>query len=281
MAPATGKNAVISLRQPGRLLGLARELNLGRASTAKLFAAYYARRWQVMGYCLPKVVTLDLPAWGKVPVRTNGYDQKLLAQIFVRKDYQMEARGVHRILDLGANIGMSAVFLHHLFPDAEIACVEPSPANTPLLKRAMALNGLRGRVFEGTVGAEPGFVDLYLFDRPDCHSVIPTGRPGQTARVPQFSVPQIMEQMGWDGVDLLKLDIEGGEKAIIGPHSSWLNRVRYITGESHVNIGYPYATLRADLEGYGFVLETLISETEEYGTSFRGANMRYPASAGV
>jgi FkbM family methyltransferase len=234
-----------------------------------------------MGYFFPKLVTLELPAWGKVVVRTNGYDHGLLTQMFVRKDYEMEACGVRRILDLGANIGMSAVFMHQLFPEAEIACVEPAPMNTPLLKRAFALNGIQGRVFEGAIGAEPGFVDLYLSDLPDCNSVVVAGRTGQTVRVPQFSVPQIMEQMGWDGIDVLKLDIEGGEKGMLASHSSWLRQVRYITGESHVNVGYPYAALRAALEAYGFVLETLISETEEYGASFRGVNTSHPANAGV
>ncbi len=244
-----------------------------------MFVAYYAGRRRVLGNLFPKVVTLDLPAWGKVPVRCNGYDLGLLIQIFVRKDYQMEAWGVRRILDLGANIGMSALFLHRLFPEAEIACVEPSPANTPLLKRAMALNGIRGQVFDGAIGAEPGCVDLYLSDRPDCNSVIPTGQPDGVVRVPQFSVPQIMERMGWDGIDVLKLDIEGAEKGLFGSDNSWLSQVRYITGESHINIGYSYVALRADLEAYGFVLETVIPETEDYGASFRGINTRHPAEA--
>ncbi|MGD0669639.1 MAG: FkbM family methyltransferase [Bryobacteraceae bacterium] len=270
---------MVSLSQPARLLGLARDLNLGATSTAKLFVVYYAGRRQVLRNLLPKMVTLDLPAWGKVPVRSNGYDQGLLMQIFLRKDYQMEASGVRRILDLGANIGMAAVFLHRLFPEAEIACVEPSPVNTPALRQAIALNKIRGRVFEGVIGVEPGFVDLYLSDRPDCNSVFPTEHSSQVIRVPQLSVPEIIEQMGWDCIDVLKLDIEGAEKGMFGPRSSWLDQVRYITGESHINVGYPYAALRADLEAYGFVLETLIPETEEYGASFRAVNTRRPANA--
>jgi FkbM family methyltransferase len=272
---------MISLRQPGRLLSLSRKLNLGWVSTVKLFVSYYGGRRRATSHLFPRMMTLHIPSWGKVTLRTNGYDHSLLEQIFVRKDYQIEVCGARRILDLGANIGMSGVFLHRLFPDAEIACVEPSPINTPVLKRAIAQNGIRGRVFEGAVGGQPGFVDLHLSDSPDCNSVIPMGQGGQTVRVPQFSVPEIMEQMGWDGIDVLKMDIEGAEKGIIGANASWLDRVRYITGESHVNIDYPYADLSADLERYGFVLETLIPETEEYGASFRGVNKRHVANTEV
>jgi FkbM family methyltransferase len=270
------KTIMVSLRQPLYLFCLSRKLGLMRMSTIKLFVAYYSGRRRAIRKFFPKMVTLNLPAYGMVPVRTNGYDHSLMSQIFVRKDYQMEARGVRHILDLGANIGMSAVFLHRLFPDAEIACVEPSPGNTPVLKRAIELNGIDGRIFEGAIGAESGFVDLFLSERPDCNSVIYGGEPAQTIRVPQFSVPQIMEQMGWDSIDVLKLDIEGAEKGMFGEHSSWLNKVRYITGESHVNIGYSYAALSADLERYGFVLEVVIAETSEYGASFRGVNTRHP-----
>jgi FkbM family methyltransferase len=270
---------LISLRQPSLLLGLSRDLNLGSVSTAKLFVAYYAGRRRAIGYFFPKMLTLDLPSWGKVPVRSNGYDHRLLLQLFVRKDYQMEAPEVGRILDLGANIGMSAVFLHQLFPNAEIACVEPSPLNVPVLKQAIAVNEIRGRVFEGAIGPEPGFVDLYLSNQPDRNTVIPTEPEWQPVRVTQFSVPQIMEQMGWDTIDVLKLDIEGGEKGILEAHGSWLNQVRYIIGESHRHVGYDYAALRADLEAFGFVLETLIPETEDIGCTFRAVNMRHPANA--
>jgi hypothetical protein len=39
--------------------------------------------------------------------------------------------------------------------------------------------------------------------------------------------------------------------------------------------------LRADLEAYNFVLETLIPDTEEYGASFRGVRARHAANAAV
>jgi FkbM family methyltransferase len=272
---------LISLRQPVLLQRLSRDLNLGLASTTKLFVAYYAGRRRAVGYFFPKMLTLDVPGWGKVPVRTNGYDHRLLSQLFVGKDYQMDAPAVARILDLGANIGMSALFMHGLFPAAEIACVEPSPSNLPVLKQAMALNAIHGRVFEGAIGAEPGTIDLYLSTQPDRNTVIPTDEWGQVVRVPLFSVPQIMEQMGWETIDVLKLDIEGAEKGILGPDSSWLNKVRYIIGESHRHVGYDYPVLRADLEAFGFTLETLIPETENIGCTFRATNTRHPANAGA
>ena len=263
---------MINLRQPAHLLQLARELNLGWGSTANLFAAYYGGRREALRGLFPETVVLDLPRFGKVPVRTNGYDHGLLTQIFVRKDYEIDARGVRRILDLGSNIGMAAIYLTRMFPEAEIACVEPSPQNIPTLKQAFALNNIRGRVFEAAVGAEDGSIDLYLSDRPDCTSVHRSDHAQSTVKVPLVTVPHVMEQMGWDSIDLLKIDIEGAEKSVLTRNNSWLRRVRYITGESHVDVGYPYSQLTSDLAALGFVLETLIPDTAEYGASFRGQN---------
>lgn len=262
---------MIGIRQPARLWGLARQLRLGWRSTANLFGSYYFGRRAALQKFFPDTVVIDLPEWGKIPLRTNPYDHVLLARTFVRQDYLLEASGVRRILDLGANIGMATVYLSRLFPRAEIACVEPSPYNVPLLKRAVALNGIRARVFEAAVGAESGTVDLYIAAHPECNSVYPVEDSLKVIPVPVMPVPQIMSEMGWDTIDVLKIDIEGAEKDVLRRNNSWLRNVRVITGESHVNAGYPYADLRADLHAFGFALETVIPETAAYGASFRGA----------
>jgi len=262
---------VISIRQPARLWELARQLQLGWRSTASLFASYYFGRRAALHKLLPDTLIVNLPGWGKLPIRANLYDHVLLARTFVRQDYRLEATGVRRILDLGANIGMATVYLSRLFPQAEIASVEPAPRNVPLLKRAIALNGIRAKVFEAAVGAEPGTVDLYLSAHPECNSVYPVEGSSTVVSVPAISVPQIMREMGWDTIDVLKIDIEGAEKDVLRRNNNWLHNVRVVTGESHVNAGYPYADLQADLHSFGFVLETIIPETESYGASFRGA----------
>lgn len=270
---------MISLTQPARLLSWARELRMGPSSTAKLFGSYYFSRRKSLGKLFPDAVVLTMPRWGRVPLRTNGHDLGLLRQIFLRHDYQMEAKNVRRILDLGANIGMAALYLSRLFPEAEIACVEPSPANLPFLKQTLQLNKVNARVFEAAAGSEPGTIDLYMSDMPDCNSVYPIEGSTGTVKVPLVSVPEIMKTMGWDSIDLLKIDIEGAEREVLGQNNSWLANVRLITGEGHPNVGYTYAQLQADLVRFGFEFETLIPETEAYGASFRAERKSSPEGA--
>ncbi|MDQ1469273.1 MAG: hypothetical protein QOJ99_753 [Bryobacterales bacterium] len=270
---------MISLRHPALLWALSRNLGLGLGSTANLFGSYYFGRRSALQKVYPETVVITIPDCGKIAIRTNGYDFGLLAQIFVRKDYRLDASvvpgNVRTILDLGANIGAAAVYMHQQFPGSEIACVEPSPLNIALLKRAFSLNGIRGRVFEAAIGSDEGSIDLYLSDRPDCNSIYPSDDSSNKINVPLISVPHVMRQMGWDRIDLLKIDIEGAEKHVLGENNSWLQDVRMITGETHVNNGYQYAQMERDLNNFGFELEILIPETSEYGASFRGVNKRF------
>jgi hypothetical protein len=87
-----------------------------------------------------------------------------------------------------------------------------------------------------------------------------------------------MREMEWEHIDLLKIDIEGAEKHVLGENNSWLQDVRMITGETHINNGYQYSQMERDLNMFGFELEILIPETSEYGASFRGVNKRFAAA---
>lgn len=265
---------MISAIQPIRILQLARHLRLSFTSTMDLFRAYYGNRRELLKKVVPETVVIDVPEWGKLPIRTNGYDYDLFTQIFVREDYRIEATNVRRILDLGANTGLATSYLSRLFADAEIACVEPSPQNIPLLRQTVALNGIKARIFEAAVGAEQGDIDLYVCSKPDCTSIVPNEDAAEIVRVPLIPVPMLMEQMGWDSIDLLKIDVEGAEKFVLGKNNAWLCKVRIILGESHVNVDYPYPRLIHDLNAFGFSLETVIEETPDYGATFRAVNTR-------
>jgi FkbM family methyltransferase len=269
---------MISLRQPVRLWDFSRQLCLGLWSTVNLFGVYYFGRREWLRKLYPRSVVIEVPNWGKVRVRPNGYDYLLMDLMFVRHDYQLQADGVRTILDLGANIGMASVYFNRLFPSAEIACVEPSPQNLPILKDVLALNQIRCRVFDVAIGSEEGEIDLYLAPNPADNSSAPSSNHLEVVRVPQMSVPQVMQQMGWDRIDLLKLDVEGAEKFVLTENNSWLQNVRHIVGESHVGIGYSYSDLKRDLGKFDFACEAVIEETETFGATFRAVR---PSTTGT
>jgi len=218
---------------------LTRRLRLSLSSTVNVFVAYYFGRRPFLRKFAPETLVIDIPEWGKIPIRANGEDTSLLRQILVDGEYNLPSENVRRVVDLGANIGLATVFLSRRFPDAEIACVEPSPQNIPLLKRVIAMNGIRACVFEAAIGPVDGSIDLFLSAQPDCTSVVNAVNTVGIVKVPQISMEHLMKDMGWEGIDVMKLDIEGAEKFLLTENQAWLGKVRMVVGESHANVGHP------------------------------------------
>ena len=71
--------------------------------------------------------------------------------------------------------------------------------------------------------------------------------------------------MGWEDIDLLKIDIEGAEKEVWGSPVPGHEGGAGIIGEGHVGVGYTIEACRADLEPWGFEWSNLKAAT---GPSF-------------
>lgn len=69
-----------------------------------------------------------------------------------------------------------------------------------------------------------------------------------------FRIPDIMEPMGWQEIDVLKLDIEGAEKLLFTENTAdWISRVRCVIFEiaDHESPGMTQAIYDA-LRGHSF-----------------------------
>ena len=68
-----------------------------------------------------------------------------------------------------------------------------------------------------------------------------------------MSIGTMLDRAGLDEVDLLKLDIEGGEAAVLGAWPSWSRRVRCLVAELHqvdAPLDYPWFADRAREGGF-------------------------------
>lgn len=148
------------------------------------------------------------------------------------------------VLDVGANIGAFSALVRHRWPHAEVAAVEPDLENF----RVLIENTREGHItpFLGAVTYGP--------ERRTVHSVIGAAalnqgmsyvdRPGwkrevlHDGGVPHIERPclcitlaDVVLAMGWDEIDVLKLDCEGGEFEIL--RSEDLPLARLVVGEWH------------------------------------------------
>ena len=195
---------------------------------------------------------MKLPGGIRAPIRPNGVDGNTPADMFDRRLYDLSDVGVRRVLDLGANIRMATLFFAFRFPVAEFASVEPSPENRVVLRKVIRLNRIRATVFEGAVGTDDGEAEPDVGCEPDMFSLTPANATGNKLRIRQFSVSELLAAVGWQDVDLLKIDIEGYEKTLFHNKNSWLRRVRLTVGEAHGHVGYRIKDLQADLLPFGF-----------------------------
>ncbi|HEX3880296.1 MAG TPA: FkbM family methyltransferase [Bryobacteraceae bacterium] len=253
----------------------AKSLGLGVGDTLRFIWSYYASRLRNADLQAQTEVSIFYAgARRKVAIRKNGWDWSVLDEVFVRRLYDLPSTQVRRVLDLGGNIGAATLALAWDHPGAEICAVEPIPTNLAVLQRNIELNQVRARVVPAAAGVESGKVTFNVSSDPRCHSSSMATLGGTEAlEVNVVTVPQLMELMGWDEFDLLKIDIEGGEREILGSRAQWLTKVRYIVGEGHDGVGYDLAKIRADLEPLGFDVK-LVERNEGAATVFQAERVR-------
>ena len=252
--PATGRYAHFK-----HLISAGRELRCGPASIGKLLASYYLSRIQSLRSIAPRAFRVTVKCRGKnvrVLLRPNGVDYAVLHDVFVKELYRSAMTGVKTIVDLGANIGISTLYLNALYPAAQIVSVEPFPGNIEMLREMIALNGLLESVtvIPQAVGVQDGTAVLNISPDPTANSLVPRNRGDKSLEVAQIAMATLMRQMQWPRIDVLKIDIEGYEKTLFRENTEWLSKTRFIVGEGHGHVGYDFGAVERDLSMYGFKL---------------------------
>lgn len=184
----------------------------------------------------------------------------MFEEIFIQGEYSLADPGrVQRILDCGSNIGISVLYFARRYPDASITCFEADPVKGKLLAFNVEQNGLSGRVtvVQKAVGAAEGTAGLH-FDSRDPGSLTSSLVRGHrdTTLVDVTTLSAYVRE----GVDLVKLDVEGSEQDVLREvaESGALDRVRQLLVEVHHNVTDD-RTLLSDVTGLlqraGFRLE--------------------------
>lgn len=140
----------------------------------------------------------------------------LFEQIFRDHEYLFRSeRADPLIVDCGSNIGMSILFFKALYPEARIIGFEPDEQAYALLKRNIASNGLTGvQVHRAAVGMEDSTVDFFV--DPEWSGSLNSSTNRNLMPKKRMVVQQVRLSTFIDGrVDLLKLDVEGAEAAVL------------------------------------------------------------------
>lgn len=175
------------------------------------------------------------------------WDWATCQEIFVRREYEIErfVQGrqlLHKIdnlggesltvYDIGGNIGVAANFFLHRFQNAQVISVEPSSANHLLLERNLR-HQKRATLVQAAIGPKSGEVDLFdpglgnnaFSTEKSSHPVIET--------VMQITMKELFESFPVTQVAIVKIDIEGAEKALFSEDTNWLSKADLVIIETH------------------------------------------------
>ena len=154
-------------------------------------------------------------------------------EIFVQRALDFETTSASpRILDCGANVGLASLFFRRRYPAARVTAYEADPALFAILQANLNANGASdveamhaavwtsaGQLTFRCEGSDSGMVDS-----------LPGVVDGRSTTVPSIRLRDVLER---EAIDLLKLDIEGAEHAVLTDCEPVLHKVNALVLDLH------------------------------------------------
>lgn len=184
-------------------------------------------------------------------LRTFKGDIAVFYEIFWKKTYSKHLSLLKTnpkiIIDLGAHIGITSIYLALKYPEAKIVAVEASVENFELLKNNTS--SFKNIVcINAAVYFEDGFVN---FSNDELSYNQKISEAGVSTKA--ISIETLKQDFKIPHIDLMKIDIEGGEIDLLNKNNSWLSEIENLIIEIH----HPYTSsdLKKDVQPFGFTVK--------------------------
>ena len=183
--------------------------------------------WRLLGAKSP--ITLQLRSGLSIRIRSGSTtDYGVAFDVFWRGCYQSPepVSKVRNIVDLGANVGYSCLFWCKEYPEARVTAFEPHPRHLSAIAGHLSANHYADRVKVVEAAAGVAEASAYLTDAGSSSAIT-----GSTAG---FAIPvvDVFQTLGGT-IDILKIDIEGGEYGLLGDERFGSVRARTVVVEWH------------------------------------------------
>ena len=185
----------------------------------------------------------------QVYYRPGTSDRGLIYEILIRKPHKAEYHVDDRvnpqiIVDIGANVGITALWLNRKFPNARIYCFEPMQDNFAILQKNItgianiqAFNFGLGNtnaeldVFSNVDTNNRGGFSIYQIENDRDNLGTKTTSAG---KIEIRKAGEALAALGIQKIDLLKIDTEGAEYDILTSiPESYLLDCQWVMGELH------------------------------------------------
>lgn len=145
------------------------------------------------------------------PELTSYHDLLTVNEVFCRNDYG-EGRHARTVVDIGANVGLAALFFLTRSTDVRVWCCEPDPANLRRLRHTLIDYLDRVTIISRAVTSEE--LDSVRFSAAGRYGHIDPEGP---LVVPAIGIGALLDRIAQEtqGIDLVKIDTEGTELDLV------------------------------------------------------------------
>ena len=190
----------------------------------------------------------------KVKVRTNTPDIEVAISGLSGEEYSsVKVDNVKFIIDAGANIGTSAIYFAKQYPEVKIVAIEAEYSNYCILRENIAEYENITPVHAALWGSN---CKKEIKDRKTGHwGYTVSDAEEHSSNTGQFvhcmTLNRVMKDYDFERIDILKIDIEGGEKDVFENSNGWIDSVETIVAELHDRINMDV------IEHFGWQLKNL------------------------
>jgi FkbM family methyltransferase len=209
---------------------------------------------------------------------TKKIERDIIRELFFNKEYEalfssMDFDAVATVLDLGCNVGFFSLYMEHylrlhlgkagatryLMIDANKECID-------LAQRNVEKSGMSDlcRVVEGLVGKRGAVKDFHVSKQLGRSSSVVGHEVSKTLSIKSLDLEDVSHQLGFEGFDLIKADIEGAEGELIEEYGALIASARYLLFEWHATCGLSWEEFVGKLSSLGF---SHVKTNQEYETS--------------
>ena len=170
----------------------------------------------------------------RIWLRAGTSDRQVFDEIIVGNELDFDfGSQPDTVLDLGANIGLSSIYLANRFPNAKILAVEMDPNNVQLL-RLNTRHYPTITIVPRAIWSHDGHVRIENPDDEPWAFKVVEAEAGDAGAIDAVSIPTLLREHGWARADFVKMDIEGAERDLLVPgHCDWLSQVSVLAIELH------------------------------------------------
>jgi FkbM family methyltransferase len=151
-------------------------------------------------------------------------------EIFIGQAYKLQLQNHPYILDCGANIGMSVIYMKHSYPAAEIVAFEPDKKNFDLLEKNMQSFGYNNVTLRNEAVWNEN-TTLWFSSEGLMSSKIASEYGHNAKQIKAIRLRDLLTRE----IDFLKIDIEGAEFVVLNDIKDKLHFVKNMFVEYHGN----------------------------------------------